>query len=217
MTKLYRNRERKKASALGRKPFVPEYRRLNKLPIIMETIPRVTGESHFAQGSEYEEVVPRIPLRSHESRVEVVDMFNNVAMDGKVIIEDDEESSFVTEDYEDYDDASHDVASEHAGHYTSISEHAEAIISEHAEANNNRVGEVTTTLDKFKNNLINKGDNFILLIKNSVVMSGTEEAIQSKLTDIVYGDDPEWKSKDVEPDDIVVLKRMKITFGVSIG
>ena len=61
-----------------------------------------------------------------------------------------------------------------------------------------------------------KVGDYILMVSNRMVMSGTLHSIESKVKAIVYGDDEEFASVEVSTDDIVVLKRLNIRVGVFI-
>ena len=62
-----------------------------------------------------------------------------------------------------------------------------------------------------------KNGEYILMVSATVICSGTIEVVTNKINDIVYGNDIEFASKELEPDDFVVLKRMKLSFGVSVN
>lgn len=61
-----------------------------------------------------------------------------------------------------------------------------------------------------------KVGDYILMVNNRMVMSGTLSSIESKVKAIVYGEDEEFASVEISTDDIVVLKRLNIRVGIFI-
>lgn len=58
--------------------------------------------------------------------------------------------------------------------------------------------------------------DYILMISGDVIMSGSLDIIESKVKDILYGEDEEFELSVVPQEDIVVLKRVDIQIGVFI-
>jgi len=72
---------------------------------------------------------------------------------------------------------------------------------------NDDVGEVASSKSSIN------GD-YILVIKDSIIASGTLEAVEKEVKKLVFGEHPLCKSSEISVDDIVVLKKMKIKVGV---
>lgn len=51
---------------------------------------------------------------------------------------------------------------------------------------------------------------YIILVNGQVVASGDEDAIKSAITSLIY-------NQSLNPDDMVVLRRMEVGFGVTLG
>lgn len=65
------------------------------------------------------------------------------------------------------------------------------------------------------NGFVSPGE-YLLLVKNKVVARGNIEYINGVVSDIIYDRHPDFKGISLDPDDFVVLKRMRIRVGVSI-
>lgn len=61
----------------------------------------------------------------------------------------------------------------------------------------------------------NVGD-YILMVFGKLVASGSMDKIESKVKDIMYGDDPDFTGLEISMDDIIVLKRVAIKVGIFI-
>ena len=59
--------------------------------------------------------------------------------------------------------------------------------------------------------------NYILMVSGKIILSGNLSLVESKVKDILYGDDVEFAAQNITADDIVVLKRVNIKVGVFIG
>jgi hypothetical protein len=57
---------------------------------------------------------------------------------------------------------------------------------------------------------------YILMVLGKLIASGSLEAIEKRVKDIIYGEDPSFKGLEVGLDDIVVLKRVALKIGVFI-
>lgn len=58
---------------------------------------------------------------------------------------------------------------------------------------------------------------YILMVSAIVVCSGSREKVTERINQIVYGKDPAFAGRDLEPEDFIVLQRQAISFGVRIG
>lgn len=58
--------------------------------------------------------------------------------------------------------------------------------------------------------------DYILMVFGKLISSGTQQEIQDKVRDIMYGDDKSFSGLEVNSEDIVVLKRMPIKIGIFI-
>lgn len=61
-----------------------------------------------------------------------------------------------------------------------------------------------------------KTGEYILMVSATVICSGDLATVTEKINDIVYGNDPEFSDHELNPEDFVVLKRMHLSFGISI-
>lgn len=61
-----------------------------------------------------------------------------------------------------------------------------------------------------------KVGDYILMVFGKLITAGSVKFIESKVKDIMYGDDPSFSGLDVSADDIVVLKRVNIKVGIFI-
>jgi len=61
-----------------------------------------------------------------------------------------------------------------------------------------------------------KVGDYILMVLGKLVTSGPIETIQTRVKNIMYGDDPAFTALEISMDDIVVLKRMNIKVGIFI-
>lgn len=57
---------------------------------------------------------------------------------------------------------------------------------------------------------------YILMVMGKLVTSGDIDWIQTKVKNIMYGDDPAFAALEISMDDIVVLKRVNIKVGIFI-
>lgn len=57
---------------------------------------------------------------------------------------------------------------------------------------------------------------YLLMVFNKIVMSGSLSSIEAKVKAIAYGEDKEFASMEVSTDDIIVLKRLNIRVGIFI-
>lgn len=75
----------------------------------------------------------------------------------------------------------------------------------------NQEDDYNLSINKLKNNL--KEGNYILFVKNNVVCSGVLEYVEGVAFQILLGTNP--KYKDINLDDVMILKRMHIKVGVN--
>jgi hypothetical protein len=57
---------------------------------------------------------------------------------------------------------------------------------------------------------------YILMVFGKLILSGSIDKIESKVKNIIYGDDPAFSGIEISMDDIVVLKRVNIKVGIFI-
>lgn len=193
VTRVIRNPARQEPGGRMPRRYVPEYRRLNRHPVVMD-IPAVSGEAWYENPMERE---PRGPRgRQAETHLNEAEM----TMDGNVVYEDegeyDDTQDFQQDDvYEAEEQASH-------RHYP----RSRVPVSPPA-----RKVQESAPSDP----LIAPGE-YLLMIKSQVIEKGSLEKIRNVITDIVYGQHPNFKNVTLEPDDFIVLQRMNLSFGVLI-
>lgn len=61
-----------------------------------------------------------------------------------------------------------------------------------------------------------KVGDYILMVLGKLITSGSLSKIEEKVKNIMYGDDKDFASLEINADDIVVLKRMNIRVGIFI-
>lgn len=61
-----------------------------------------------------------------------------------------------------------------------------------------------------------KVGDYILMVMGKIVSSGTLEKIQTKVKNIMYGEDPNFSNIEISLDNIIVLKRVNIKIGIFI-
>lgn len=215
------------------KPYVPEYVRWNKQPILMDRSGRVVEpQSDSAQRVVHlppEHKNPREQTRkgvSQRLREENMPPQNAVpystggveqlwTMNGEPIPEEDN----VTIDANEYVVPKQSIGSMDVGLHDerAVAETNDDSSPAYEDGSQDDVVDdlPKDTSQGQSSDFVNPGGH-LLLIHGKIVARGSIELINEVITDIVYDRHPDIKGSTLDPDDFVVLKRMKVNFGVSI-
>jgi hypothetical protein len=65
--------------------------------------------------------------------------------------------------------------------------------------------------------LIPNINEYILMILGEIILIGSLKEVENKLQNIIYKEDPAFKDKSVDVENIIILKRIEFKVGVSIN